>query len=249
MLGFTFDFSHLGYNENKMLRPPRSRGRFQGNAEGSTSLSNPYAESDGRRLRRRYAVYGTLAVLLVAGIVAAIKTGSKDGSKNVTATPSAPKGSYVLESQSTISEVKSHVKMFRHKKSGMPIMAVTPEDSSQDAVFGISFRTKPTDHSGIAHVVQKAIQDGSKNFPIKDPFNQLMRGSLTTHMESWVDKDRSAYVYASRNKVDFRDSVKVYLDGIFKPDLMSDDHNWIFRQEAWRLIPSGSDGKSIALSG
>lgn len=231
-----------------MLRPPRSRGRFQGNAEGATSLSNPYAEADGRRLRRRYCVYFCLTVILIIGIIFAVKGGSKESGVNAPA-PAAPPGSYVQQSQSVIPEIKSKVTVYKHKKSAMNILAVLPEDASQDAVFGISFRTKATDHSGIAYVVSKAIQDGSKNIPIKDPFNQLKRGSLQTHMDAWVEKDRSGFVYASRNKVDFRNGMRVYLDGIFKPNLMSDDHNWIFRQEAWRLVPVGQNDEKIALSG
>jgi Zn-dependent M16 (insulinase) family peptidase len=227
-----------------MLRPPRSNRRF--GAEGTTSLSNPYAEADGRRLRRRYAVYAALTVLLIVGIVFGVKGGSKD--KDV-ATPHAPEGAYVMESQATIGAIKSHVTIFKHKQSGMPLLAIVPEDASQDAVFGINFRTKVDDNSGIAYVVQKAIQDGSKNFNIKDPFNQLTRGSLQTHMENWIEKDRSGYVYASRNLADFRNGVKVYLDGIFKPNLMSNDHSWIFRQEAWRFIGTGPDGNTLALSG
>ncbi len=226
-----------------MIRPPRNRGRFQG--EG-TSLSNPYAEADGRRLRRRYCVFATLVVLLIVAIVVTTKKSPK---KTDEVTLQAPEGSYVMESQATIAAIKSKVKIFKHKKSGMPIMAIVPDDTSQDAVFGMSFRTKVEDNSGIAYIVERAIQDGSKNFPIKDPFNQLTRGSLQTYMDSWIEKDRSVFVYASRNKIDFRNGVKVYLDGIFKPNLMSDDHAWIFRQEAWRFVLGGSDGKTLMLSG
>lgn len=228
-----------------MLRPPRSKGRFQG--EG-TSLSNPYAEADGRRLRRRYCVYTILLVLLIVGIVAAVKKPKKSTTLQAE-TPEAPPGSFVMESQSTIPEIKAKVKTFKHKKSGMPILAIVPDDTTQDAVFGMSFRTKVEDNSGIAYVVLKAIQDGSKNFPIKDPFNQLTRGSLQTHMDSWVEKDRSNFVYASRNKIDFRNGIKVYLDGIFNPNLMSDDHAWIFRQEAWRFLLGGPKGTELMVSG
>lgn len=229
-----------------MLRPPRSRGRFQG--EAATTLSNPYADADGTRLRRRYAVYAALAAIVVIGIVAAVKNSGGGGSSSKgTAPPQAPKGAYVMESQSTIPEIKARAQVFQHKQSGMQVLSVVPEDGTQDAVFGMSFRTKVSDNSGIAYVVQKSIQDGSEDFPIKDPFNQLERGSLQTHMDSWIEKDRSAFVYASRNKVDFRNGVKVYLDGIFKPNFMKSTFDWIFRQEAWRFIRVGTD--QIALSG
>ena len=190
-----------------------------------------------------------MLVLLIVGIVMGVKKSSNKVTTTKKSTPHAPEGSYVLESQSTVSDMQSHVTVFRHKKSGMPILAVVPDDASQDAVFGINFRTKVDDNSGLAYVVQKAIQDGSKNFNIKSPFHQLARGSLQTHMETWIEKDRSGFAYASRNMEDFRNGVKVYLDGIFKPNLMADDYNWIFRQEAWRFIRTGADRNILALGG
>lgn len=228
-----------------MLRPPRSRGRFQG--EG-TSLSNPYADADGSRLRRRYCVYAILAILAIVAIIFATTSnkGSSSSQQTQQTAAQAPPGSYVVESQSTIPEIKAKAKIMKHKKSGMPILTIVPDDTSQDAVFGISFRTKVDDNSGIAYVVQKSIQDGSENYPIKGPFNQLTRGSLQTYMDSWIEKDRSSFTYASRNRVDFSSGIKVYLDGIFKPNLMADDHEWIFRQEAWRFL---RDGNNLSLSG
>jgi hypothetical protein len=221
-----------------MLRPPRNRSRFQG--EGATTLSNPYAEADGHKRLRRYAVYAALATIFIVGIVAASKNSGNEEKAKSSATPQAPKGAYVLESDAVIPEIKAKAQVFQHKQSGLRILSVVPDDATQDAVFGMSFRTKIDESSGIAYVVLKSIQDGSEAFPVKDPFNQLERGSLRTHMESWVERDRSVFVYSSRNLVDFRNGVKVYLDGIFKPNFMKENFSWIFRQEAWRLLRVGA---------
>lgn len=173
----------------------------------------------------------------------------KNTGKESEAPPQAPKGAFVLDAQATIADVNAHVEIYKHSKSGMSVLTMVPEDGSQDAVFGLNFRTKSTDNSGAAYIVEKSIQDGSANFPVKDPFNQLARGSLQTHMETWTERDRTSYVYASRNKADFRNGIKVYLDGVFKPSMLNQDHNWIFRQEAWRLFLTGEDGLQMALSG
>ena len=227
-----------------MLRPPRSKGRFQGDA---TTLSNPYADADAYKRRRRYAVYTAMATILIIGIVAAAKSSRREGKSGGATPPQAPKGAYVLESQFVNPEIKAKVQVLKHVKSGLQVLTIVPDDTTQDAVFGMSFRTKVFDDSGIAYVVQKSIQDGSQNFSVKDPFNQLERGSLQTHMESFIEKDRSGFIYASRNKVDFRNGVKVYLDAIFKPNFMKENFSWIFRQEAWRLTRVGKD--QIGLSG
>jgi Zn-dependent M16 (insulinase) family peptidase len=200
-------------------------------------------------MRRRYCFYTIVAILAIVGIVFAAKKNSSSSSSSKQTqqvTAKAPPGSYVVESQTTIPEIKAKVKVMKHKKSGMPILTIIPDDSSQDAVFGISFRTKVADNSGIAYVVQKSIQDGSKNYPIKGPFNQLTRGSLQTYMENWIERDRASFTYASRNLVDFSSGIKVYLDAVFNPNVMEDDYEWIFRQEAWRFLRNGN---SVTLSG
>ena len=113
--------------------------------------------------------------------------------------------------------------------------------------FGLNFRTVPDNNRGAMHVVDQSLLSGSKNYPIRNPFNQLQRGSLQTYIDSWTHKDRTAFVVASRNKTDFRHSFKVYLDAVFHPLFVQDDQKWIFRQEGWRL--EVSDNKDIWLSG
>lgn len=228
-----------------MIRPPRSKKRFQGSTDNTTTLSNPYADADGRQMRRRYAFYNMLLVIVLV-LVVFMSTSSKSDS-SAGSTPTAAKGSYNFDAKATIPEIDGVTQMITHTKSGMPILTVKPNDGTQDAVFGISFRTPPEDNSGAPYILQNVIKSGSKNYPIKDPFNQLARGSLQTHQETWTCKDRSAYTYASRNKVDFANGVKVFLDGIFNPNFMDDDHQWIFRQEAWRIYTD--DGRTVGLSG
>jgi Zn-dependent M16 (insulinase) family peptidase len=228
-----------------MLRPPRRKKRFQGGgleATGSTNLSNTQEEADGRAMRRKYAFFAALCLLFLAGIIALIaKGGSKNAKpaelskKSDTKTASVTMENFLLVNHAFVTPVQAEVNTYTHKKSGMQILTITPTDTSQDATFGLNFRTVPDNNHGTAHVVEHALSSGSENYPVKDPFNQLERGSLQTHMETLTGKDRTSYVMASRNKVDFRNSIKVILDGIFHPLMNSEEHKWIFRQEGWRL--------------
>ena len=76
---------------------------------------------------------------------------------------------------------------------------------------------------------------GSKNYPVKDPFNQLKRGSLQTYSDAWVEKDRTSFLVASRNLADFQNNMKVTMDGVFHPLFIDENNKWIYRQEGWRL--------------
>ena len=239
-----------------MLRPPRSRRRFRGKTEGtdgSTSLSGNMAgeEADGRGLRRRIA-FGVAIVLVAVGVVVGVTAsggdgkGGKNSEQNVGDAISLD--SYSVESTATLDSVASKVEVMRHKKSGMEVMTMIPDDTTQDGVFGISFRTIPPNNDGTTHILENLLLAGSEKYPIKDPWNQLHRGSLQTYFETYAGKDRTTYAMASRDVDDFKNSMDVMLDGLFHPLMVRDDYAWMYRREAWRLELT-DDKKNFYLSG
>jgi Zn-dependent M16 (insulinase) family peptidase len=127
-------------------------------------------------------------------------------------------------------------------------MAVVPDDLTQDATFGVSFRTPLADNRGLATTTEYSVQAGSKTYPVRDPINRLQAGSLQTHLETWSEADRTSFTMASRNLKDFKNSMAVVLDGIFHPLLGEPDHEWIYRQEGWRL-ETKEDQTTLFISG
>jgi hypothetical protein len=223
-----------------MLRPPRSRKRFRGKTQGTdgqTNLSGVPAgeEADGSGKRRLMAFGMGLCVLTLALLIWLLARGGNDKDSEEMVGAAASIDSYEIANTATLDVVKAKVRTMKHKKSGMQVMTMVPEDHLQDAVFGISFRTIPENSRGTAHVVESALLAGSEKYPVKDPFNQMKRGSLQTFAETWTEKDRTAFSMASRNRQDFSNSMDVMLDGIFHPLMVREDHAWIFRQAGWRL--------------
>ena len=232
-----------------MLRPKRSKKKTTDGVM-KTSLSKP---ADGSALRRKYAIAGAgLVVILIAVIVMVTKSGS-NGSTEV------PNSSADIElDMSKFEELhdydlpnqKATAKIYKHKKSHLQVMAVYPEDTSGDAVFGLNFRTIPHNNHGTAHVVQRAVFSGSEKYPIKDPFNQLTHGSLQSYIDAFTGRDRTGFVVASRNLKDFRNSIDVFLDSVFKPRAVEEENSWIFRQEAWRVeVEVEGDKQKAVLNG
>lgn len=241
-----------------MLRPPRGKKRFTGSgieAAGNTNLSNVSAEADGRAMRRRYAFYAA-ACLAVLALIIGLSVGGGDKGKSSTTseqksdvnTPAVKMENFELVAHAYVSSIEAQVNTYKHKKSGMQILTVTPKDITQDATFGLNFRTIPQNNHGTAYVVEHAILSGSEKYPVRDPFNQLQRGSLQTYMDTWTSKDRTAFVMASRNKVDYRNNIKVLLDAVFHPLMVNEDHKWVFRQEGWRLEVVG-ENKDLVING
>lgn len=128
-----------------------------------------------------------------------------------------------------IPEIKSTSYEFIHEKSGAKLLFV--ENSDDNKVFSITFRTTPTDDTGVAHIVEHSTLCGSRKFPTKEPFVELVKGSLNTFLNAMTFPDKTMYPVASRNDKDFRNLMDVYLDAVFYPNMRTTPE--ILMQEGW----------------
>ncbi|WEK04808.1 MAG: insulinase family protein [Candidatus Devosia phytovorans] len=135
-----------------------------------------------------------------------------------------------------IAEVNSRALLYRHRKTGAEVLSLVNDDENK--VFGITFKTPPEDSTGVAHILEHSVLCGSRKYPVKKPFVELIKGSLNTFLNAMTFPDKTAYPVASQNLKDFYNLVDVYLDAVFFP-LISED---TFRQEGWHyeLEDSGS---------
>ena len=134
---------------------------------------------------------------------------------------------FELVREQQIPEVNSLARLYRHRKSGAEVLSLVNDDENK--VFGITFKTPPEDSTGVAHILEHSVLCGSKNYPVKKPFVELLKGSLHTFLNAMTFADKTAYPVASQNLQDFYNLVDVYLDAVFFP-LISED---TFRQEGW----------------
>ncbi|MEO5806336.1 insulinase family protein [Devosia sp.] len=126
-----------------------------------------------------------------------------------------------------IAEVNSRALLYRHKKTGAEVLSLVNDDENK--VFGITFKTPPEDSTGIAHILEHSVLCGSRKYPVKKPFVELIKGSLNTFLNAMTFPDKTAYPVASQNLQDFYNLVDVYLDAVFFPLITEDT----FRQEGW----------------
>ncbi|KAK9942150.1 hypothetical protein M0R45_007833 [Rubus argutus] len=132
-------------------------------------------------------------------------------------------------SEEFIGECKSKALLFRHKKTGAQVISVSNDDENK--VFGIVFRTPPNDSTGIPHILEHSVLCGSRKYPLKEPFVELLKGSLHTFLNAFTYPDRTCYPVASTNSKDFYNLVDVYLDAVFFPKCVEDFQT--FQQEGW----------------
>lgn len=128
-----------------------------------------------------------------------------------------------------VAEINSEAKLFVHEQSGARLLYLGNDDDNK--VFSITFRTPPTDSTGVPHIVEHSVLCGSRKFPIKEPFVELVKGSLNTFLNAMTFPDKTMYPVASRNDKDFRNLMDVYLDAVFYPLMLETPE--ILMQEGW----------------
>jgi presequence protease len=128
-----------------------------------------------------------------------------------------------------IEELNTTAKRYRHVKSGAELLSL--ENDDENKVFGITFRTPPADSTGIPHIMEHAVLCGSRKYPVKEPFVELVKGSLNTFLNAMTFSDKTCYPVASKNLQDFYNLVDVYLDAVLYPRLTPE----IMAQEGWHF--------------
>ena len=125
-----------------------------------------------------------------------------------------------------IPELNTRALLYRHR-TGCEIVSLINDDENK--VFGINFRTPPTDSTGIAHILEHSVLCGSRKYPVKEPFVELIKGSLNTFLNAFTYPDKTCYPVASTNVQDFYNLIDVYLDAVFYPRLTPE----VLQQEGW----------------
>lgn len=136
---------------------------------------------------------------------------------------------YQIEEERESKDLHSFVYRLHHKKSGARIAVISNEDENK--VFYIGFRTPPKDSTGVPHILEHSVLCGSKNFPVKDPFIELVKGSLNTFLNAITFPDRTLYPVASCNDQDFQNLMHIYLDAVFYPNIYKEKK--VFQKEGW----------------
>ncbi len=134
---------------------------------------------------------------------------------------------FELIREQSLKEINSTARLYRHAGTGAELLSLLNEDENK--VFGASFGTPPADSTGVAHILEHSVLCGSRKYPIKEPFVELMKSSLNTFLNAMTFPDKTCYPVASQNVQDFYNLVDVYLDAVFYPRLTPQ----VFQQEGW----------------
>ena len=147
---------------------------------------------------------------------------------------------YEIIKEDELTGIQAKGYLLRHKKSRARVLLIEKKDDN-NKVFSIGFRTPPSDSTGVPHIMEHSVLCGSRNFPAKDPFVELVKGSLNTFLNAMTYPDKTVYPVASCNDKDFQNLMHVYMDAVLYPNIY--EHEEIFRQEGWSYKLDSADDR------
>ncbi len=134
---------------------------------------------------------------------------------------------FIVKRVRHVNELQGDFYEMEHLKTKAQLIWLDNKENNK--FFCIGFKTIPTDNTGVFHILEHSVLNGSKKYTTKEPFVELLKGSLKTFLNAMTYPDKTIYPVSSCNEKDFQNLMKVYLDSVFAPAIYNNPN--IFYQE------------------
>eukprot|EP00388_Colpodella_angusta_P000274 GDKJ01001040.1.p1 GENE.GDKJ01001040.1~~GDKJ01001040.1.p1 ORF type:complete len:1098 (+),score=298.31 GDKJ01001040.1:62-3355(+) len=146
-----------------------------------------------------------------------------------------------LISDDFVKPLNLRVHQYKHRESGAKVLSFVSDDDEK--VFAIGFFTPSHSSAGIPHILEHSVLAGSENYPLKDPFMNMLSGSMQTFLNAFTFSDYTLYPVASTHPEDFYNLANVYADAVLRP-LATKEPN-AFIREGHRLVVNDPTSPSL----
>jgi len=154
---------------------------------------------------------------------------------------------YRIEKIIPLEEINAYSYRLIHLATGSRHVHISARDLEN--AFGVTFKTVPTDSTGVAHILEHTVLCGSEKYPVRDPFFSMLKRSLSTFMNAFTASDWTMYPFCTQNPTDYYNLMDVYLDAAFFPNI----EELSFKQEGHRLEiepdPQAADQERLIYKG
>ena len=133
----------------------------------------------------------------------------------------------------------STIYLFEHEKTGAPVVYIANDDT--DRAFQIAFNTRVNNDKGTPHVFEHACLSGSEKYPDPNLTFSMMYGTYNTYMNARTFKHLTEFPTSSLSEEQLLVDMDVYLDGVFHPLVMTDEHSMM--REAYRYELTDADAE------
>lgn len=144
---------------------------------------------------------------------------------------------FTVTSIRAIEEFEGELVEMTHDRTGAGL--VWAKCDEENKLFSVGFRTLPEDNTGVFHILEHSVLCGSDKFPVREPFVELLKTSMNTFLNAMTYSDKTLYPVSSRMEQDYLNLMEVYLDAVFRPNILSNPN--IFYQEGWHIDTTGDE--------
>lgn len=162
----------------------------------------------------------------------------------ISCTPKNSFKGYETLKTAKVDSIGSEVVEMVHKKSGASIVLLKNKDQAKS--FMVGFRTPPYDDTGLFHIFEHAVLEGSRLYPSKSNFFHLANSSVASFINAMTGPVYTLYPFVSRSADDFNNLLPVYMDAVFFPNVLKDPR--IIKREGWRYEVN-PETKKMAING
>lgn len=155
-------------------------------------------------------------------------------------TPNQQLHGFVMSTAESLPEIDGEAFVLYHKQSGAKLLYLKNDDVNK--AFSITFKTPPVNDTGVFHILEHSVLCGSRKFPVKEPFVNLLKSSMQTFLNAMTFPDKTMYPVASTNDQDLLNLTDVYMDAVLHPLIYEKPS--IFKQEGWHLELDHSASKA-----
>lgn len=127
---------------------------------------------------------------------------------------------FTVLSRKPLPEYRGEGIYLRHR-TGATLYHLASDDV--DNLFSFIFKTIPDNSRGTAHIIEHSVLSGSAQFPLKDPFIALTKGSVNTFLNAMTYPDKTVYPASSTVSKDYFNLMRVYGDAVFFPPSQAGD--------------------------
>lgn len=171
----------------------------------------------------------------------AAETASPRASAAALLAPGTTTCGFTVTHVETIEELDADAYVLFHHASGARLLYLACDDENK--AFAIGFKTPPANSTGVFHILEHSVLDGSEKFPLKEPFVELIKGSMQTFLNAMTYPDKTVYPVASTNEQDLLNLMDVYMDAVLNPAIYT--KRAIFEQEGWHYELDVPEGKPL----
>lgn len=150
---------------------------------------------------------------------------------------------FEVRTKQYVQEVDGIVYELEHLQSKVTVIIVDNQDTKK--AFLVGFRTIPEDSTGVFHILEHSVLNGSEKYPDRDTFVNMMKHSMAEFINAITYQDHTVYPFSTENEKDFMILMDMYMNAVFHPNLVKD--RTIFEQEGWHI--GHSDKKKLEISG